>query len=105
MLTTTTFSEDEKKKMIMSKFHFKLALLFHENKNNRDAYHQLRLSAKYGYLDSSMIEFCQKFASQLGENFPLTSVNEANNVLEVNELSNDFVIRYALSNESIKLSN
>lgn len=99
-LSSTTFPVHGTIEVIRSKFHFRLAQLFDETGNIKDAFHQMKLSVRYGTIDRNMTEFYQKFVQKLGVEKELPFESDVcldETILQILAASDDLALHYALS--------
>ncbi len=103
-LNSSNFPVTGTLEMIKSKFHFRLAQLFDEIGNTKDAFHQLKFSVQHGAMDSNMKKFCEQFTRKLGieKEFPVISdIQSEAMIMRILEHSDDLAFRYAILNHII----
>lgn len=93
------FNVDGTKDIIKAKFHLKLAKLLDQTGNTKDAYHQMRLAAEFGFIDRSFIDFAQKFCQKFAENIEYSLPPESDFKTTISQIlgqSSDLALHYAL---------
>lgn len=97
-LNSRSFHLEGAKSVIMSKLRFKLAKLFEQVNNKKDAFHQLRLAMQCGPVDDNMKQLQNKLCLELGVDHNFTQRSEdtefSTECLQILKETDDYALNY-----------